>query len=1061
MPAVSAVVITSIAILLHVSTETQIASTYFSTMETARRYASDFDAEMRANLSTARTLSETMRWHDGLNRRAALGILHQVLVDNPEAVGSYVGYEPNAFDGHDASNRNAPGSDPTGRFIPYWNRLTGMDQLNPLTDVDTSDWYNIPKRTMSRIVAEPLTYHGVLMTSFIYPILKNGKFVGIAGVDVRLAEIHNKISRVRVFKTGYAFLVSNKGTFVSFPKDSYSGRKTLSEVAKENSNVPLARIARNMEAGKEGYGSVKDPITGRDTVLFYSPVRTGKWSMAIVVPRDEMLAGVNRLARINVLIGVLALLIAGLLIALLADSLAKPITSLRYVADRITEGDLDAKAATGNDEVGSLGTAFNVMTERLKETLDSLHASEKKFRSLIEYSSDLITVIGADGKIKYESPSVQRLLGYDPGERMGVSAYEALDPEYIDRVRSTIEFLLRNGGIAPPIKIRIKSKNGGWRSFEAIGINKLDDPAVGGIIVNARDITEREKAEEELRIKNAILRTQLETSIDGIFVVGSDGGIVLYNQRFLEIWQIPEEAMKASTDEVALQYARRRLVNPEEFLNRVMYLYAHPNETSWEEVELLGGIVLERYSAPMFGSDGSYYGRAWFFRDVSERKRIERELAESEKKFSKTFHSNPADMTLATADEGRFLDVNEEFENVMGYSRAEVIGRTAGELNIWVDISDRKGIVDSLRRGEKVRNTEAAVRAKSGEIRKVLVSADIIEIDGVEYLLIATSDITERLRISEELKASEDKFSKAFRQSPVIMSLSTMEEGRYVDVNDAFLRQTGFSRDEVIGHTSTELNVWLYPQVRDAVIESLKRGQSVRNLEVPIRIKSGEIRITLFSVDAVEIAGETLVFVAVYDITDLRRADERRRQLEASAEAQKRQFYREAILSVSEGKLEMSDPYTLGRYTAQAQMQLEVPAFRQISSAREDVRQFCTNHDLAPEQTDVFIQGVGEAITNAVKHAGSGTVFCGTTEGSIWVAVSDRGKGIESLILPRSGEKGFSTQRSMGLGYTMILDSSDHVLLDTGQSGTTVILIKNFMEHEIEVGLGELPDTWA
>jgi PAS domain S-box-containing protein len=139
-------------------------------------------------------------------------------------------------------------------------------------------------------------------------------------------------------------------------------------------------------------------------------------------------------------------------------------------------------------------------------------------------------------------------------------------------------------------------------------------------------IVTRKRASEVLRLTNTILSTQTEASIDGILVVDESGKIVSFNNRFIEIWGISSEVIASQSDERALKSVLDNLVDPKEFLLRVNYLYEHRNENSREEINLLDNRTLDRYSAPMIGSDGKYYGRVWNFRDITERKHQEEHL---------------------------------------------------------------------------------------------------------------------------------------------------------------------------------------------------------------------------------------------------------------------------------------------------------------------------------------------------------------------------------------------------------------------------------------------------
>ncbi len=133
-------------------------------------------------------------------------------------------------------------------------------------------------------------------------------------------------------------------------------------------------------------------------------------------------------------------------------------------------------------------------------------------------------------------------------------------------------------------------------------------------------------AQQDLALKNSILMTQQEVSLDAILVVNEQGKIISYNHRFVKLWDIPLRILATLDAEPVLQLIVGRVHNPEAFLARIRHLYANMTENDNEEIELKDGRIVERYSAPMVGENAKYYGRVWYFREITERKRIEREM---------------------------------------------------------------------------------------------------------------------------------------------------------------------------------------------------------------------------------------------------------------------------------------------------------------------------------------------------------------------------------------------------------------------------------------------------
>ncbi len=332
----------------------------------SQQFANEFNAELRANQALGRTMAEMMTKNHAEDRQEVSDSLKYLLDQHPEVIGTYVGYEPNAFDGKDNQYKGFPGSDASGRFIPYWNKLTGQETLDPLLDMDTSDYYLIPQKTKADTVLEPYLYQDALLTSFISPILKDGNFVGIAGVDISLNHLDQRVKQFKAYDTGYAFLVSNSGIFISAPDSALIGTKTLADLAETKSNDLFKRMAADVHAEKPGYIETADPFTGKNVVMFYAPVAASGWGLVTVVPVSEMMADVIRMVLIMSAVEIVGILILIGLILLIVKALTRQVVTVRRATSQIAGGDLDVHLdIKQEDEIGQMARDFQRMVDYL------------------------------------------------------------------------------------------------------------------------------------------------------------------------------------------------------------------------------------------------------------------------------------------------------------------------------------------------------------------------------------------------------------------------------------------------------------------------------------------------------------------------------------------------------------------------------------------------------------------------------------------------------------------------------------------------------------------------
>ncbi len=244
-------------------------------------------------------------------------------------------------------------------------------------------------------------------------------------------------------------------------------------------------------------------------------------------------------------------------------------------------------------------------------------------------------------------------------------------------------------------------------------------------------------------------------------------------------------------------------------------------------------------------------------------------------RYAKAFHCNPDPVTISTIGEGRYVEVNQAFLEASGYERHEVIGRTTFDLKIWVNPRQRDQLVARLREhGYLSRDEEVQFRNKFGEIRTYLFSTEIIEIDGCPHLLFVTKDISERKRMEEALRLSEDKFAKAFNASPNTMSITTLQEGRILSVNNSFCRCLKYQQEDILGKTSLDIGFWIDPGQREYVKNKIASGEPIQNLEIVFCANHGEQRLGIYSAEGIDVNGERCILSIVTDITENKHAED-------------------------------------------------------------------------------------------------------------------------------------------------------------------------------------------
>jgi PAS domain S-box-containing protein len=303
----------------------------------------------------------------------------------------------------------------------------------------------------------------------------------------------------------------------------------------------------------------------------------------------------------------------------------RPDGEVRHI-QQITEMIFDDQGRPARES----GTMQDITERKLSET--ALRESEERYRKLLVLSPDA-HVVHVDGVITLVNPAFCELIGVaDPEALIGRRWLEMVHPDDQDRARERRSNGVHHPSSIAPAEMKFVRRDGTTVDVEAAFV-AYDFHGRTEVQVIARDITARKHAVEEMREKTALLVAQIESSIDGIQIVNPEGKKILQNERYIELMNLPREIADGNDEEKTRHFVLNQVWHPEMVIEKVLHLYAHPDESSRDEIRLKNGKVLDRYSSPILSKEGRNYGRIWTFRDITAKKTAEVALRESEERF--------------------------------------------------------------------------------------------------------------------------------------------------------------------------------------------------------------------------------------------------------------------------------------------------------------------------------------------------------------------------------------------------------------------------------------------
>jgi two-component system cell cycle sensor histidine kinase/response regulator CckA len=503
-----------------------------------------------------------------------------------------------------------------------------------------------------------------------------------------------------------------------------------------------------------------------------------------------------------------------------------------------------------------------------RDITDRMRAEELRERlaAVVESCEDAVIGKSLDGTITAWNPGAEHLFGYSASEAVGKPIEMLLPPERANE-ESAILARIKCGERLEHFET-VRLQKDGKRVDVSVTISPIRDRrgTIVGASKIAHDISGRKCAEEQLRKSEERFSKAFRQSPLAIVIsTEEDERYLDVNESFLNmvgceradvIGHTPSERMFWAQPSLRIDLLRQLRAGGKVTDVRVQFKTSTSElrdaELTWEPIEAEGQPCLLA-----------------FICDITGRMRSEKRLREYERVVE-----GVEDMIVVVDRDHRYIIANRAFLNYREMESGQVLGRRVDEVlekETYESVVKEK--MNECFAGKSVQYELKYRYPKLGE-RALLVSYfPIAGPTGIERIACVLRDITERKRAEEELRKSEDRFSKAFRQSPLAITIWTEADGMYLDANESFLTMTGYTREDVVGHTASELRVWALPSLRADFLQQLREGEKVTGRRMEFKTSTAETREAELSWEEIEVDGQPCILAFMRDVTETQRLE--------------------------------------------------------------------------------------------------------------------------------------------------------------------------------------------
>ena len=521
-------------------------------------------------------------------------------------------------------------------------------------------------------------------------------------------------------------------------------------------------------------------------------------------------------------------------------------------------------------EVTGIASIARDVTER-KRADQELHESEERYRSLVEAAPDVIyTVSAEDGSLTSLNPAFETLTGWSRAEWLGKPFVGMVHPDDLPVAVERFQKALR-GEMHPPRELRVLCKSGEYLVGEFTSTQQVKDGKVVGQLAIARDITDRKRAEEALIEERYLLHTLMDNLPDAVYFKDRESHFTRINKADVKLFGLsgPAQAVgKTDFDFFTTEHAQEAYNDEQQIIRTGQPVVGKEEMETWPDGHVTWASTTKM---PLRDAKGNIIGTFGVSRDVTERKRAEGELRASETRYRRLFEAARDGIFILDADSWEIRDVNPFLLNLLGFSRAELLGRKLWEIGPLRDVLLSKVDFEELQTREFIRYENLPLETREGKHVEVEFVSNVYISGDRKVIQCNIRDITERKRA----EAEHVRLVTAIEQSAEAV-LMTNTEGEIQYVNPAFTRITGYSRDEVLGQNPRILKSGKQdPAFYQQLWATILKGE-IWHGELINRRKDGSLYSEQMSIAPVRSAGgEVTYFIATkQDVTEHKKLEQ-------------------------------------------------------------------------------------------------------------------------------------------------------------------------------------------